>query len=241
MEEILKNISGSKTFSIPCNPKKSREYSFYDAERHGMDQVPVPKTGSSEKRPDFGNKTTITNVDKDQAGGHLETNVHSNNHKQYADYADFIKKDKNVWNQRLILLQQERMQKQSMAAWTAATSAKKLNTKGLIVEDEEAGSCGYKGNEFKDLLDVTKWPQCNNNDNDNLNLVVYLDEDVMVVNLKEMDESQQVLNAKRGKSNRFWSALFPEAANSSSETRKRRIFADPACKDHCDYNLYYNS
>ena len=166
MEEILKNISGSKTFSIPRNPKKSKEFLGFskipDAERHGMDQVPSPKTGSSGKRPELSIKTTITNVENSKENDYSYAIFDmgcSNVQNLYIDYADFIKKDQNIWNQRRILLHQERMQKQSVSAWTAASSTKKLNTKGLIAEE---ATNDKQGNiiEFKDMLDVTRWPQC---------------------------------------------------------------------------------
>lgn len=52
----------------------------------------------------------------------------------------------------------------------------------------------------------------------------------MVVKLqKYYRENTRISKSKR---NRFWSALFPDTLPSSStESRKRRIFPDPACKE----------
>ena len=50
----------------------------------------------------------------------------------------------------------------------------------------------------------------------------------MIIKLKKYHEENSRI--KTSKRNRFWSALFPENLPSSSESRKRRVFPDPACK-----------
>lgn len=52
----------------------------------------------------------------------------------------------------------------------------------------------------------------------------------MIIKLRKYYENNSRLKTKTSKRNRFWSALFPESLPSSAESRKRRIFPDPACK-----------
>jgi hypothetical protein len=54
----------------------------------------------------------------------------------------------------------------------------------------------------------------------------------MVIKLdKYYETSGGKPRATNNKRNRFWSALFPETLPSSPESRKRRLFPDPACKN----------
>lgn len=55
----------------------------------------------------------------------------------------------------------------------------------------------------------------------------------MVIKLQKYYETRESTKIIKSKRNRFWSALFPDKLpSSSSESRKRRIFPDPACKNH---------
>ncbi len=137
MEELLKRISGSKTFSITTRKHTENEINF-DAERHGIDEIPAPITHSTGKRPEIINNNGSRPLKKD------------------GSLSEFISNDRNIYLQRKTLLQQEKLQKQSNASLTAASNTKKLNTMGLLTEDE-IGDC-IGGQQMKN--NVSLWPQC---------------------------------------------------------------------------------
>lgn len=148
MEQILKNkkIGTSKTFSISRNAKKIFEND--EIFEHGIDEIPAPTMIKPE-----------TSGNKKQAPILMEKDEKSNDQKQ--TFSDFILNDRNFYNQRRILLQQEKFQKQ------ATNSNLNLNTKGLLGEEEnliekigdEIIKSKMKGT-LKEI-NVTKWPQCN--------------------------------------------------------------------------------
>lgn len=151
MEEFLKNIPASKTFSItPRQAKKFKENEYYfddDAQMNGIDgPTTVPSAEPTMT-------TTKMNYSSDIRFAYpsLFNKGKENHHRQ--SYADFIANDRNIYLQRKILLQQERLQNHTAETWAAAKNTKKLNTKGLQLEDEMV-------EEAVKEEDVTKWPQC---------------------------------------------------------------------------------
>ena len=214
MEEVLKNIGTSKTFSVSRHSKK-----YLDEKYHGIDEIPAPMTGSSGKKPGINIKETSIPV---IATTTLGVNLHPANN----NFADFIKNDQNIFNQRRILLQQEKLQKQSIAAFLAATNIKKLNTKGLLRDDSDEDEIKYAKE-----ADVITWSQCKQiKDNFLLNSKIIDDNDTeMMLRLQKYYEKKESSKAGTSKRSRFWSAFFSETLPKSSESRKRRIFAEPAC------------
>lgn len=143
MEEVLKNIGTSKTFSVSRHVKK-----LLDDKYRGIDEIPAPMTVSSGKKPEMNNKEAIIPVI-------TTTTVGSNLLDTDSNFADFIANDQNIFNQRKILLHQEKLQKQSIAAFLAAANTKKLNTKGLLQDDSEKDDVQYTKE-----ADVITWSQC---------------------------------------------------------------------------------
>lgn len=148
MEEFLKNIPASKTFSVTTrNPKKFKEtedFFFDDAQRHGVDEQPqAPSLAGRHNLMDKKEQTEIAN-------SYIPLLIHE--HKATFSYAEFIAKDRNVYHQRKILLQQEKLQNHTAATCAAASNTKNLDTKGLRLEDEPE--------EPVKEADVTNWPQC---------------------------------------------------------------------------------
>lgn len=155
MEELLKNVPASKTFSItPRQAKKFKENEYYfyfdDAQMNGVDG---PATIPSAEPTMTTTTTTKMNYSSDIRFAYpsLLNQGRENHHRQ--SYADFIANDRSIYLQRKILLQQERLQKHTAETWAAAKNTKKLNTKGLQLEDEMV-------EEAVKEEDVTKWPQC---------------------------------------------------------------------------------
>lgn len=145
MEQVLKNVGASKTFSISRNTKKIYEtdeiFDTTRGQRHGIYEIPTPTAVSSGKKPEINTEQRMTKTTNNE--------MHS--------FADFVANDRNIFAQRRILLQQEKLQKQTVTALIAASNTKKLNTKGLLQEEENATVEEVKSNKE---IDVTKWPQC---------------------------------------------------------------------------------
>lgn len=212
MEQVLKNIGTSKTFSVSRHAKK-----LLDEKYHGIDEIPAPMTVSSGKRPEINNKETIIPV--------ITTTTALLDAE--SNFADFIANDQNFFNQRRILLHQEKLQRQSIAAYLAATNTKKLNTKGLLQDDSDADEVKYAKE-----ADVITWSQCKNFKNKLyvINCAFIDDNDAeMAIKLQNYYEKKESSKGSTSKRSRFWSAFFSENLPKSSESRKRRIFAEPAC------------
>lgn len=179
MEELLKNITGRSTFTISRNPKKSND--FLDADRLGMAEIPAPTSVAGDKRPigDFSNKpgpgnllpgSTNTKRSKDDViecessaalcnARILNTNPKHRNNNQSNSFSDFILNDSNFVLQRKILLQQEKLQKLSIAAFKEKSDSKILSTKGLNIDEGFDDTLdGPNKNQQDNLL---TWPQCN--------------------------------------------------------------------------------
>ena len=149
MEDLLKNISGSKTFSIARKAPILEKDTNYDADRLGISKIPVPMTVSTGKRPEVNNG----NYNED----YYKNNCAEWRRDSFYSYSEFILNDRNIFLQRKTLLYQEKLQKQTVAALASASNIKKLNTMGLagsnVVDDNtQQLDC------FKD--DVIFWPQC---------------------------------------------------------------------------------
>lgn len=208
MEQVLKNIGSSKTFSISRNAKNVFENDgIYD---HGIDEIPIPAptTMTISKKPEI----TRTVFEKQQE-------------RRHQNFSDFILNDRNFYNQRKILLQQEQLQKQS----TSSTAPSTLNTKGLLQEDGDVGG-GGSDSSVKEI-DVSTWPQCKKTKHFFIKILC-LDNEDMIKRLEKYYEKIEISRTKIRKRNRFWSALFPETLPSNSEYKRRRIFPDPACKEN---------
>ena len=154
MEELLKNVSASKTFSItPRQAKKfngSECFEFDDAQRHGIDEIPQPTTVPSGRKATTGESDN--NEESTSAKFAYPSVFKQGKENCRQTYAAFIANDRNIYLQRKFLLQQEKLQKHTAVTWAAASSSKKLNTKGLQLEDEQE--------ELVKAEDVTNWPQC---------------------------------------------------------------------------------
>ena len=130
------------------------------------------------------------------------------------------------------MLQQEKLQKHTAATWAAASKTKNLNTKGLQLEDEPEDPVKEE--------DVINWPQCKEQESKYATFYLkFVDEYDYIWKLEKYHEKRKNQDGKKGdgkgRSNRFWSALFPEQERSESRdalnNRKRRIFPDPACNN----------
>ena len=139
MEQVLKNknIGTSKTFSISRNAKKIFEKD--EIFEQGIDEIPAP-TMTNSKKSETTNKKKQTPI-------FMEKDEKSNNQKQ--NFSDFILNDRNFYNQRRILLQQEILQKQT------TNYNPNLSTKGLLEEE----NLSEDENNLKEI-NVSKWPQC---------------------------------------------------------------------------------
>lgn len=139
MEQVLKNkkIGTSKTFSISRNAKKMFEND--EIFEHGIDEIPAPTM----IKPETANNKKQTPI-------LMEKDEKLNNQKQ--NFSDFIFNDRNFYNQRRILLQQEKLQKQT------TNSNPNLDTKGLLQEENLTERIGDKST-LKEI-NVSTWPQC---------------------------------------------------------------------------------
>lgn len=151
MEELLKNISTSKTFSTaPRKLKKQDNFDFDDAQRLGINEIPQPTTVPSGKKT-----TNAAALDNNDQGTNIRfayPSIFKQDKNNRFSYSEFIAKDRNIYLQRKILLQQENLQKHTAVSWASASNTKKLDTKGLQLEDELENPLKRE--------DVTNWPQC---------------------------------------------------------------------------------
>lgn len=137
MEQVLRNIGSSKTFSISRNPKKNFENEeTFDTMRNEMiDEIPT----TTAVKPEIINNKLAQMTTRSKSF-----------HSEPQNFADFIANDRNIFIQRKLLLKQEKLQKQSIKHSLSAN----LNTKGLLQEDVDIDEKCPKE------IDVSSWPQC---------------------------------------------------------------------------------
>lgn len=142
MEQILKNIGVSKTFSISRNTKKDEMFD------RGIDEIFFKGLEPPSTMP------TKIKVD--------ENNQKTQQKQQTQNFSDFIKNDRNFFHQRKILLQQEKLQKQFVKNLTnlSTTGLDDVDNNNIRNHKDYKDYKEYK--EYKDYkeINVSKWPQC---------------------------------------------------------------------------------